>query len=86
MHLLDGHPEPVRDPLTGVPLAFEEPDLAAAVAQLLADGGYLAVALVPAPPEAQPITSEDEALAVVRLLVAELRLLRNCAAASTSVN
>ena len=86
VHVLEGRPELVRDRLSELPLSFEEPDLAAAVAQLLADGGYIACAVVPAPAKAQIIESEEEALGVVRFLVAELQLLRKRDAESTSVN
>jgi hypothetical protein len=86
VHLLEGHPQPVRDPLSGLPLAFEEPDLAAAVAQLLADGGFVACVLAPAPPDAQSVGCEEEALALTRLLVAELWLQGAQAAASASAN
>jgi hypothetical protein len=85
-HALEGRPELVRDPLSDLPLSFEEPDLAAAVAQLLADGGYLACAIAPAPADAQSVGSEEEALVLTRLLVAELGLQRAQAAASASAN
>ena len=76
----------VSERLTGKALAFAEPDLAAAVGMMLAERGYVATRLVPAPNDAQPVGTQGDATVVVELLAAELRLYRTQAEQAAGEN
>ena len=86
-HAFHGRLTPILDPPSGRVLVLDPADLGAAVASMLAAGGFLAVRMVEAPVgDVQLVTDEHEALLLARLLTAELHAFRADAALAAAVN
>lgn len=85
---VSGAPQLIADPLTGRPIAFEDPDLADTVAFVIAQHGFGSAAAVEIADDAEVtiVTSDEEALTIARLLTADLRLKRRLVARAASQN